>query len=450
MYSTGTYGSNLLAKIPLTPANAIDDFKTYRVQSNILSHTLRDLGNVSMKVDQETPIGTITAVSQYSQSKREAYADLDYSPAATRVNDNPIHEKAFNQDLRLTSKDKGKLQWLIGAFYQRTVTHNDVFVTPNPAAMPPFQPGSASRQYSTSTAWAVYGQADLALPTGFGLSTALRYDSDRRYDELTGVAGTPIAHRFDAVQPSVTLKREFSGGVMAYASVGRGFRSGGFNAANLIGVGAQRIYPAEKATNYEIGAKALLFDRRLSANLALYRVEQTHAQFQQTIVVPKLARFITTIDAVRVSGFEAELSMRFTSYLTGSVGMALNDAKIRKFQRDPTFVGNLSPNVYYDKENVSLEYRRPIHDRINGLLQGGWERRGRISYDVSDEFMFKPVNYFNSRIGIQGDSWQLSVYGRNLTNRRAPEFFSPLAFLTASGRLENQPRNFGVDLGFSW
>lgn len=446
-YTRGDLGTNNFSVIPVGVPGAIEDFKTYRIASNYKNVDERRLWNAALKIDQETPIGTLTSVSQFARAEDLVINDFDYSKAPQRINTNPLLDRAFNQDLRLTSNTDGPFSWIIGGFYQRRVGENNVNVTPDPQATT-ILPSQFSFDHFNSTSWGAYGQGSLKIGSALTLIGALRYDTSKTNDELINAPGSAISGTFSAWQPSGTIKYQVNRDLMVYATYGQGFRSGGFNAANLVipAIGARRIFPKEISRNYEAGFKMAFAGGRVTVNADVFRTDYTDMQFQQTIVVPVPARFITSIASARINGAEADLSFRVTDDLTIASSLSLTDGKIGDYNGTALFVGNRVPNVYHDNESISIDYRPRFNDTVRGIFRVDGNRRGRIFYDLSKDFTYKPVTFLSARMGFETDRFSLSVFGENLTNTRAPEFFSPLAFRVASARLENQPFRAGVEL----
>ncbi|WCT74488.1 TonB-dependent receptor [Sphingomonas naphthae] len=446
-YTKAKDGWALFAQIPVGVPGAIKDFDTYKPNQNVKPVTRRTLWNTALKINQKVGIGTITSVTQYAYALARNFNDFDYSPVPGRVNTNPIKDTAFNQDLRFSSTLDGAFNFIVGAFYQKRIGHNDVNIRPDPAAVPPLLPSQTTLQHLTSEAWAGYGQANLELGA-WSLTAAVRYDEDKRFDELTNVPGSGVSNTFSAWQPSATVKYQFSPDFMAYGTVGRGFRSGGFNAQNLVipAIGAQRIYPKEMSTSYEAGFKSQAFNRRLTFNVAAFLTNFENSQFQQTLVVPVPARFITSIPKVRVKGLEADIVLRPVADVTITGAVSITHARIRDFNGTALYVGNQPPNVYSDNEQLSIQYNPEVMDGYRALFRLDGNRRGKISYDLTEQFTFQPAAFLDARVGVEADRWTLAVYGKNLTSKRAPDFFSPLAFRVASARLENLSFRAGVEL----
>jgi outer membrane receptor protein involved in Fe transport len=93
-----------------------------------------------------------------------------------------------------------------------------------------------------------------------------------------------------------------------------------------------------------------------------------------------------------------------------------------------------------------VEYRKHAFGDYDALGRVDVDRRGTISYDLSGRFKSAPGPTLDARVGVESDRWGVSVYGRNLTDKRFPQYFLPLAFTTASARLENLPISVGVEV----
>jgi len=70
---------------------------------------------------------------------------------------------------------------------------------------------------------------------------------------------------------TLKLAGEITDGVNAYASFSHGYKAGGFNLDPTAAAGgADPRFRSEKIDAYDLGVKSRLFDRRLTANLAVF------------------------------------------------------------------------------------------------------------------------------------------------------------------------------------
>src|SRR5690606_35666344 len=111
-----------------------------------------------------------------------------------------------------------------------------------------------------------------------------RYTIDRKagYSAVTGplnpilknIAGDRLVRfskSWEAFTPRIVVRFEPNDDLNFYATVARGFKGGGFTAGLPTEVGLATPFDPEKATNYELGAKTRLFDRRMLLNVAAFR-----------------------------------------------------------------------------------------------------------------------------------------------------------------------------------
>jgi len=80
--------------------------------------------NVVLTANWDTDIGTVTSISGYSRFKYSELCDCDYTGAVAFNVGLQEEYKQFSQELRLVSPKVGKIDYIVGAFYQ---TSNDKY-----------------------------------------------------------------------------------------------------------------------------------------------------------------------------------------------------------------------------------------------------------------------------------------------------------------------------------
>jgi iron complex outermembrane receptor protein len=94
-----------------------------------------------------------------------------------------------------------------------------------------------------------------------------------------------------------------------------------------------------------------------------------------------------------------------------------------------------------------VNYKPQLTADVAGLIYLDWQRRGSTYFDVQNRYSIAPTNTFNGRVGVEFDGYQLSLYGRNLTDERFPVLFqADAAGIGTHGQLLNMPRTYGVEL----
>lgn len=403
---------------------------------------------VSAKIDKKFDGFTITSITQYADAISRLFGDGDFTANHIVLQNNRVSSSATNQDLRIASNGDGPLQWLVGGFLQDRTNINKLIQTSDPPGPAPF---GMSNQYEKSFAWAFYSQASLRLPLGFELSGAARYDSDRRTSYDAFLPETRVRETFSKFQPQGTLKKDITQDMSAYATVGRGFRSGGFNPyADTVTLGVDREYAPETSTNYEVGLKTRWLEGALTANAAAFYTDYRNQQFFFISVTP-IARDIYTIDKTTIKGVELEVNYQLARQLAVNASIGSSDSEIKRFQGSDQFNGNQSPNSYKYTANASVQYTPQLTENYAGLVYFDWERRGTINFDVQNQYNVGPKDTFNGRLGVTRGNYQASLYVRNITDERFPVLFQAnAAGPGVHGQLLNMPRQFGLELKASF
>lgn len=359
----------------------------------------------------------------------------------------------------------------------------------------------ASRTYTindrTGKNYAPFANVQFDITEQLELGLAGRYDIEKRHTGSIGTAaispfsGTSfnqcvralgwtldqcIAGRdrtFKQFQPKVTLTYKIPEFGSIFASWGKGFKTGGFNdigtrellirarlpvylavpgttaaqarAQAEAAVFSQDFYDKEVSTNYELGFKAQLLDRRVNISGAVFLTDVRNSQQYRFDPAAALAS-IDSIDKSRIKGFEFDVNARVTDSLTLFGGYGYVDSTIRKFLANPALEGNRTP--YSAKTNLTLgaQVNHPITDTYNLTARGEFNRTGSAWFDIQNTPGTKrdPYNIVNARLGVASDTIEISAYGRNLFNKKyATEAVVLFPYLDVVAR--GMTRSYGLE-----
>ena len=288
----------------------------------------------------------------------------------------------------------------------------------------------------------------------------------------------------DAVQnvsaftPKAGIEWQATKDAFLYASVTRGFKSGGFNftARNPVGL----TFLPEWITTYEVGAKTDWFDRRLRVNVSVFRNDWTNLQVNQSISIPGVTTpFQQASNAAnaRLTGFDADITAKpwdgwtFTSSVTW-----LPDAQYVNFttgQVNGSFLKNLIISRNDPRENATLGTYNANGKRLmnapdisaiitaqkdfelgagNSLfVRGEANYTGNTYFDISNDPIARrnPFALVNGAIGYSapGGHYQLELWARNLADK---QYFYNIAPGTTVQGVVGAPRTFGVQLNYTY
>lgn len=409
----------------------------------------------AFKATWSTPVGDISSVTGYVRSEDQSSYDLDLSPIDfLDLNQQLTGIEAWSQELRITSNTSGPLRYTGGLFYVATerdrFTHVEVI---------PFSMNLLADTSDDNAAWAVFAQINYDVTEALELTLAGRYDVDDR--EQTNNLITPgdpnylVSEEFSMFQPKVSLAYKLAPDITLYATAAQGFRSGGFNTPGPV---FARVYEAEETTNYEAGLKSILFDGRLSLNLALYSILYENQQVQ-LLDLGTGQQGIVNIPKTENNGIELEFALRLTDQLMLSGGIGYLESEITEFTALPIVEGNRPPFAPEFTYSLALDYTTPLTDTFDLVLraaasgQSGMyyeyysrERNGALPYTLSRQPSYTLIDL---RASLRGAAWSFSLFADNaLDEEYYPDASSNLITGFGDVAVQGRTRRYGVELGY--
>ena len=269
----------------------------------------------------------------------------------------------------------------------------------------------------------------------------------------SGVAVPDARQSYDKVTWKGNLSYEFSGAALAYATVATGFRSGGLNAQSEPFEPIPGSYAPDSLTNYELGLKGRLFGGYFAYQVDGYVIHWNNMQVLLTTPDGTFT-YIGNAGTAQVKGAEFDLKARLDAHLTGWFSGSYQDAYLTEGASaaqkllNPTLgvTGDTIPNVPKLQFAVGLDYNHPLSDAWVATLGTDLTYRDSVnSYFASNPFNLPLSSYalWNLRAGATYQNWTFTLFGRNVTNKRAQvsainSTQDPDALLTV------QPRTIGI------
>ncbi|WP_439533139.1 TonB-dependent receptor, partial [Polymorphobacter sp.] len=300
----------------------------------------------------------------------------------------------------------------------------------------------------------------------------------RIFAQTAAQCRTGLSETFRQFQPKVTLKYKINDDASVYASWGQGFKSGGFNpigtretavlsrvslfrqqdptlslaaarARAEAAIITQDTFQKEVATTYEVGFRSELLDRRLTLNSALFWTDIKNNQ--QYLFDPiAFVESIESIDKSRIKGFEIDAALRPTDWLTFFGAFGYIDAKIRQLAANPAAVGKTPPYVPKTTLSLGTAVDIPLDDTRNLVGRVEYNRFGRTEYNTINDpdFARTPYDLVNARLGITSEKLDISLWGRNIFDKRYVREVAPIIAGTANAFALADARTYGVEVRF--
>jgi len=389
------------------------------------------------------------------------------------------YSRQFSEELRLTSKDDGALQWILGAFYSKLTS---TFVDINQAAA--FAPASvggaaanpdgivydADNPYHV-TQYAAFGEATYHFTDTWKLTAGLRYlDYSTHVDETqegsitaTGNATATTASfatSASGVTPKVSLAFEPTGDLTLYTSVAKGYRPGGVNLPlPPFCQATTETFAPDTAWNYEVGEKARLFDNQISVNGDVYLIKWSDVQQ----LINQACGYSLTVNAGdgKSYGSELEINANLTPQLLLTVSGAYTQAYLSSISpvaaqvsATPLLPGQAILNIPRFTESTSLTYTKPLNGQYTLVARATNSYVGP-STDTSFSYThLSPYDLIGLRAGIERDTLSVYLFIDNLTDKHAElsTNTTSLSWIVPSVTrvATNQPLTGGIDVTYTF
>ncbi len=423
----------------------------------------RRIHGLMARAEHDSTYGTWTLLLGHRKTDVEWYEDISGlrpSPPWVLVNFNRADEVANQRsaELRLAALPDSRVQWVAGAYlFGESVDRVESFFTRfTPLAV---AGGDVTfRQDAEASSYALFGQMTMPVTDGFSVTGGVRYTKDSKEvhqvainnDPTDATPGIPLFpgsvyditadHDWDSVTGRLALEFKTAGGQLLYASANRGFKSGVFPSQNNVVQNVGVPTPAEKVLAYEVGAKTEWLDRRVRANIAIFRMDYQDLQLYR--LDPQLRLITFTEDAI-IDGAEFEFAavpfdgMQFGAtftWLDAAVDGGTNNGN--KLLRAP----DTRYGVYAD-----YSWRMP-----------GGSMSARADYQWTDDFVTEIPNnrvsfiesygLVDARLSYMIDSSNIEIaaWGKNLTDEEYPTHIIP--FLGNGFSLFGAPRTYGLQV----
>lgn len=381
-----------------------------RQQADILSTKLSLTQFAKFKVE---------ALLGYADSKTEYGYDEDwvfngFHPWEYSSSDQYFRDReTTSAELRFVSSDSGLIfsnttDWVFGIYsLQQEVDLKRIYT---------FLSSDFSSRYDIKR-FAVYGEINSDLNNNWGLSLGFRGENfDAAYFDSNAINFTPDEILYGG---KLALTYRASTNSLIYASISRGYKTGGFNTDGSLDSDL-REFNAEELINYEFGFKGSLYNDQLKTQLALFFMDRDDVQIASSVVRSRAdgsSEFIDYVgNAAAGSNYGLEASAKFQAanniMFHGSLGLLKTEYK--------EFVNSAGDNLggRQQAHAPNYQYTLGVDIRISSALELDVNIQGKDSFYFSDSHSIRSKDYslVNASLSYIWKEWQLTLWGRNLND----------------------------------
>ena len=362
--------------------------------------------------DLKLIVGLADSDLEYGYDEDWTFAGIH--PDGYMSRDNYIRNRETQSlELRFLSNDSSRLfsdstDWLFGVYTLKSSESLKREYT--------FLASDFRSDYDFDTA-AAFFQLDSSLSEKLTLETGLRVerrDTIYRDSELLGFS--PMETLWGG---RVAAKYLLKSNTMAYASIARGYKAGGFNTDGTLDADL-REFGEEFLIEYELGIKSSLLENKLHLKAAVFHDDRQDQQVKSSegrIRVNGSTEFVDFVGNA-AEGSNNGMELEAVWYPSQQLGLTASLGLL-----DATF------DSFVNSENQDLSGRDQAH--APGYMAhlaanynlGAWSLS--VSLDAKDDFYFSdshnvqsdPYELLNLNLSYSGERWSLIFWGRNLTNQ---------------------------------
>ncbi|MHA7815001.1 MAG: TonB-dependent receptor [Pseudohaliea sp.] len=423
------------------------------------------------RIDYDFANMRATSITGYMESDFFLQGDIDGGSGDYFREFRTIPRESTTQEFRLQSTGESKLNWNVGFFYSddEGFIDNKTFVgAAQPFGLPEGFLIDSEESAGTSEVIAFFGQADYALTDRLVLTVGGRYSEETIDTDISGFGGgvaqeLQVKDTFEDFSPKVSLRYDIDDEASLYATVAKGFKSGGVQVAPVSDL---ETYDPEELWNYEIGYKADLLDRTLRINAAVFYMDWTDLQaaFQESGVDDEGEFFIfggiDNADSAESYGAELSITSAPVAGLVMNLNVGYLKAEFEEFTAlidgaDRVLDGRTIPNSPEWTVSADAEYTFPLSNGLDAFVRGEYiyrdSLRSTVAALIQEGFPWEVPSYdiVNLRLGLQHENYSLTAYVENLFD---DTYFTNAYQKAFSGGLHIEPgvQRYGVRVRYNF
>lgn len=434
-------------------------------------------GTVNFELSDHINLKSITAYS---------YADVvnvsSWDGAAPKLFDTGVTRETdqFSQEFQLSGNLlDSRLNFVTGLYYLRETPQDSAF---NYAANDVQYPAPRlTAQAQRVDSYAAFGQFTFKPTSALSITAGLRYSRDDKSatsartdagaNPVTGYAGSGKGS-WDNFSPRLAIDYQWTPDIMTYASVTKGFRSGGINiltspisrtnptlvtrCPDAFNYSCQ-AYEPEVVWNYEAGLRTDLFDRHVRFNLTGFYMEYSNQQLTARDDVINLV-YIQNVGKAHRTGFEIETIIKPVDGLTLNGNLGYLEAKYDDVG-SATGVSVNSTVLRSPKWNYNLgaTYEAPVGEgSVVANASYSYRSSQQTASTDTNSLLIDGYGLLNARLqyNAPGRKWSAAIFATNLTNQLyyigGVDFGIKEHVVGVSQYDVGRPREFGINMRFNF
>ena len=342
-----------------------------------------------------------------------------------------LKQDEYTQEFRLRNDSANGLKWLVGAYFgYKDRDYTSFGDMPNYGMSVTYDNTIKTRDY------AAFVSAEIPVWEKMRISAALRYQLTEKEAEINNyyslyaggkmlLADGKDEDSWSAFQPKISVSFDITDDKMFYASIARGFQSGGFNWSYGSAVAptpekSEWSFDEQVSWDYELGFKSIWL-KRMSLNTVLFYSDMKDLQVNEYI--PSKGYYIVT-NAGKAHSYGAEVDAKvyLMPELVFNASVAVVKAEYDEYSNaGANYDGKTVKETPEYTLSASLEYNM----RSGFYVRGDVAQTGKTYWGEANDYSRSTTTVYGARAGYEQDDWSVYIYGKNLTDERYLTLYIP-------------------------
>lgn len=414
---------------------AVCDSLTHRpgdVDYNDYSFYKRAMSTTGLTVEYRGTGYSLSSKTAFQYLSDHQGIDQDFSVQSIYFARQDQKQKMLSEEFNIKSTTAGRYKWLFGAFGFWQGIDNTVTLDYLSAQY------STRKLYDTPTyGFALYHQStlDSLLVDGLSLTLGVRYDYERASTDYLAFkdAGGSSSRtddfysklKFSQVTPKIALQYMFPSTGLLYATVTKGYKTGGFNTS--FEREEDRSFNPESSWNYELGGKHPFLDNRLRAEIALFWIDWKNQQISQTLPSGR-GSMLTNAGRSVSKGVEVTLQGNPVNGLMVQMNYGFTHATFKEYvdeKKNIDYSGNRLPMVPSHTFAVGADYTisNPCSHIDRFLVSLNYTGTGRIYWKEDNKVSQSYYGQLNGKVSATKGFATFAIWAKNITDTQYNAFY---------------------------
>ncbi len=395
----------------------------------------------------------ILSTTSYTYYDGLMVADQDYTADRIYLFNTGDKQNMFSQEFVFKSVNNSTYNWLCGAYVfdqsmdQRTT--GDIFTA---------NMNQDIQSKFDISGFALFHQSMFNdfLIENLSLTAGIRLDVEKnKLDYIFESTGARDVYRtenyeetFTQILPKLALKYSFSKSINTYATISKGYKSGGFNTNSSV-VLEDRAYDQENSWNYELGFKSSLVNNRLYFDAALFYIDWKDQQID--VPVPGGRGNMKTNAGESVSkGVELFVKAYPAKGWEATLGYGYTHATFKEYivtdelNYNDNFIPYVPRSTVNAGVNKAFEIKGGFLDKI--IAHINYKGVGKHFWNLDNSDFQDYYGLLDAKLSFVSGKVQLDVWGKNIFDTSYNSYYFVISSLGNSYVQLGRPAAMGVNL----